>query len=61
MVDGGQTLVEGFVMGEAEGAVEFGLADQEESAEGLGVHVGREEQAELGEGGVGEQMGLVED
>ena len=47
--------------GEAQGAAQLGLADQEERAEGLAVHVGGEKQAQLLEGGVRQELSLIED
>jgi hypothetical protein len=61
MEGGGEALEERLVRRHAQGAAQLRLANEEESAEGLGVHVGREKQAELLEGGVREKLSLVED
>jgi hypothetical protein len=53
----GQLLGKGFVGSPAQ----FRVAYQEQSTEGLAVHVGTEEQANWIEGGIGEGMGFIQD
>jgi hypothetical protein len=43
VVMGGQALEEGFVRSQAEGTAQLRLADEEQDAEGLAVHLGGEE------------------
>ena len=57
----GETLVEGLMDSQAEGRAERGVADQEESGEGLAIHIEAEEQTELFEHVLGQEVGFVDD
>jgi len=61
VVVGGDALVKGFMGGQAQDAAQLGLANQEQNAQGLAVHIGGEEQAQGFEDSHGEKVGFVED
>jgi len=47
MIGGGQAVEKGVVRGQAQGAAQFGLTNQQQGSQGLAVHMGGEEQADL--------------
>ena len=61
VIDGGEALEKCLMGSKAQNAAQFRLADEEERSEGLAVHAGGEKQAELFEGGVGQEVSLVKD
>ena len=61
MEGGGQALEEGFMRSHVQSAAEFGLTHEKQGGEGLAVHVGGKEHAELLKNVIREQMSFVED
>ena len=57
----GETLVEGFVDGKTKGGTQGRVTDEQQGGEGVGIHLGGEEETELLEHGLGEEVGFVDD
>jgi len=61
VVADGEALIEGFVDGKTEGRAQGRMVDEQQGGEGLGVHTGGAEEAQLFDHWLGEQVGLVDD